>query len=238
MHAREAAAAKFCDYMRRSNELHDTYVDEPGAAEQYDGFTEWQMEYLLTFFADLYERPGYEEAIDFTMTDLAGVSVSGRDRELERASPVVTTMLPRKALETIASAAELNARVLEVNLGIFRCLQEDGELPDEISERDYHLACRDASSLDECLGLVRLAIHLGGTLKTLIKVPLLGAMLRGMRVPAHAAGFGELQEFLEDGYTRFKQVPDIDHFLSEIDGRMTDIFEVIYTKPHSAKDAG
>ena len=234
MSAREAAAVKFREYMRRSNELHDTYADEPGAAEQYDGFTEWQMAYLLTFFTDLYERPGYEEAIDFTMTDLAGVSVSGRDRELERASPVVTRMLPRKALETIASAAELNARVLKVNLGIFRCLQENGESPEAISERAYHLACREASSLDECLGLVDLAVHLGGTLKTLVKVPLLGAMLRGMRAPAHAAGFGELQEFLEDGYTWFKQIPDIDHFLTEIDERMTEVFELIYTKPLSA----
>lgn len=234
MSARDTAAAKFRKFMRRSNELHDTYIDEPGVAEQYDGFTEWQMEYLLTFFTDLYERPGYEEAIDFTMIDLAGVSISGRDRELERASPVVTTMLPLKALETIASAAELNARVLKVNLGIFRCLQKDGELPDEISERDYHLACREASSLDECLGLVRLAVYLGGTLKTLVKVPLLGTMLRGMRAPAHATGFGELQDFLEDGYARFKHIPDIDHFLGEIDERMTEVFELIHTKPLTA----
>jgi len=233
MSVREAAATKFRKFMRRSNELHDTYLDEPEAAEQYDRFTQWQMAYLLTFFVDLYEYPGYEKAIDFAMTDLAGVSVSGRDRELERASPVVTTMLPRKALQTIAAAAELNARVLKVNLGIFRFLQEDDELPDKISEHTYFVACRNASSLDECIGLVRLATHLGGTLRTLVKVPLLGAMLRGMRGPAHAAGFGLLQEFLEDGYTRFKGIPDMDHFLGEIDGRMTEVFERIYTKPLS-----
>lgn len=233
MSAREAAAAKFREHMRRSNELHDTYLDDPGAAEQYDRFTEWQMTYLLTFFIDLYERPGYEEAIDFTMADLAGVSVSSRDRELERASPVITRMLPRKALETIAAAAELNAHVLEANLGIFRYLQTDGELPDEISEHDYYLACRHVSTLDEYIELVHLATYLGGTLKSLIKVPLLGAMLRGMRAPAHAAGFGALQEFLENGYTIFGDIPDIDHFLSEIDTRMTEVFELIYTKPLS-----
>ena len=143
--------------MRRSNELHASYLDEPGAAEQYDRFTEWQMTYLLTFFDDLYRRPGYEEAIDFTMSDLAGVRISGRDRDLERASPVITRMLPQKALETIAAAAQLNAHVLEVNLGIFRQLQVDGELPAEIGERAYWVACRVASTLDECTGLVHLA---------------------------------------------------------------------------------
>jgi len=229
--ARETAATNFREYMQRSNELHDSYLDEPGAPQQYDRFTEWQMAYLLTFFIDLHERPGYAEAIDFTMSDLAGVRISGRDRDLERASPVITRMLPLKALETIAAAAKLNAHVLEVNLGIFRHLQVDGALPAEISNRAYRVACRDASSLDECVGLVHLATSLGGTLKTLVKVPLLGAMLRAMRGPAHAAGFGVLQDFLEGGYTKFKAIPDIDHFLAEIDTRMTEVFETIYTGP-------
>ena len=229
--AREAAAANFRKYMQRSNELHSGYLNEPGQMQQYDRFTEWQMVYLLAFFADLHERPGYGEAIDFTMSDLAGVGISERDRDLERAAPAITRMLPTKALETIAAAARLNSHVLEVNLGIFRQLQVDEELPVEISNRAYCVACRQASSLDECLSLVYLATDLGGTLKTLVNVPLLGALLRAMRAPAHAAGFGALQEFLEGGHTKFREIPDIDHFLSEIEHRMTEVFTTIYTAP-------
>ena len=229
--ARELAAAHFRRYMQRSNELHGSYLDTPGQMQQYDRFTEWQMEYLLAFFADLHDRPGYGEAIDFTMSDLAGVGISERDRDLERAAPAITRMLPTRALETIAAAAELNAGVLEVNLGIFRRLQVDGELPATITNRAYCVACREASTLDECLGLVHLATNLGGTLKTLVNVPLLGGLLWAMRGPAHAAGFGALQEFLEGGYTKFKAIPDIDHFLGEIDLRMTDVFTSIYTTP-------
>ncbi len=228
---RETAAAEFRKYMRRSNELHDSYLQEPERLQQYDRFTEWQMAYLITFFADLHERPGYAEAIDFTMSDLAGVSVSHRDRELERASPAITRMLPTRALETIAAAARLNARVLEVNLGILGCLQVEEKLPDEITARAYYAACRESSSFAECIELVYLAVNLGGTLETLVRVPLLGALLRAMRGPAHAAGFGALQEFLEDGYATFKEIPDIDHFLGEIESRMTEYFDTIFTKP-------
>ena len=217
--------------MRRSNELHDGYLDDPAQLQHYDRFTVWQEGYLLTFFADLHERPGYAEAIDFTMSDLAGVGISSRDRDLERAAPAITRMLPTKALETLAAAAKLNAHVLEVNLGICQSLQVDGKLPLEISHLAYAVACREASNLDECLDLVHLAVYLGGTLKTLVKVPLLGALLRTMRGPAHAAGFGALQEFLEGGYTKFRKIPDIDHFLREIDTRMTEMFEAIFTKP-------
>ena len=217
--------------MRRSNELHDSYLGAPGQAEQYDRFTEWQMAYLLTFFVDLHEKPGYGEAIDFTISDLAGASISHRDRDLERASHVFTRMLPTRALETLAAAAKLNAHVLQVNLGVFRHLQTAGELPADISERSYCEAFRETSTLDECIDMVKLATRLGGTLKTLIRVPLLGAMLRGMRMPAHAAGYGALHEFLEKGYANFKAIPDIKLFLAEIDLRMTEVFEIIFTEP-------
>ncbi len=229
--ARQRAAQHFRECMRRSNELHRTYLDDPGLLQQYDRFTEWQMKYLLTFFGDLHERPGYAEAIDFTLSDLTGVGISKRDSDLERAAPAITRMLPQTALETVAAAAELNARALETNLSIFRRLLVGGTLPAEITNRNYCVACREASTLDECVELVHLTTKLGRTLKTLVRVPLLGAMLRAMRGPAHAAGFGALQEFLEAGYTKFRQIPDIDHFLKEIDARMTEVFEMIYTMP-------
>ena len=217
--------------MRRSNELHGSYLSDPVHLQQYDHFTEWQMAYLLTLFTDLHERPGYGDAIDFTMSDLAGVGISNRDRDLERASPAITRMLPQKALETIAAAARLNASVLEINLGIYRHLLSDDRLPATISERAYSLACRESTSLQECVDMVHLATELGGTLKRLVKVPLLGAMLRAMRGPAHAAGFAALHDFLESGYTRFRAIPDIDLFLNEIDTRMTAFFEAIFQTP-------
>jgi hypothetical protein len=228
--ARETTARNFREYMRRSNELHATYLAEPGVPEQYERFTDWQMRYLLSFFEDLYEREGYAEAIDFTMSDLAGVSVSYRDRDIERAAPVFTRMLPLKPLQTLTAAAKLNLRVLEMNLGNFGRLQVDGELPAEIDELAYCAAFRQTSTPDDCDELVRLAISLGSTLKRLIRMPLLGAMLRTMHMPAHASGFGALHDFLETGYTTFKGIPDVDHFLEEIDTRMSEVFEHIFAQ--------
>ena len=163
------------------------------------------------------------------MSDLAGVGISGRDHDLERAAPAITRMLPLKALQTLATAAEMNARVLKINIGICRCLMVKDELPSAISERDYCVACRKASDLHECVELVHLITGLGDTLRSLVGVPMIGLTLRAMRVPAHAAGFGALQEFLEKGYFTFRQIPDIELFLREIESRMVSIFERIYT---------
>jgi hypothetical protein len=228
---RKALATEFRRHIRRSNELHLEYLSDEGLLKNYDRFTNWQLEYLLPFFNDLYTREGYEQAIDFTMSDLAGIGISRRDSDLERAAPAITALLPLRALATIATAAEMNARILEVNLGIFRQLLVDDKLPEPITELGYCLACRRASSLAECVELVHLVTALGRALESLVGYPLIGITLRAMRTPARAAGFAALQAFLESGYQTFRQIPDIARFLSEIEIRMTEVFEKIYSSP-------
>lgn len=228
MSVRKQAAQRFCEYIQRSNELHGLYLEEPGFLDSYDRFANWQLDFLLQYFDDLHRQPGYREALDFTMSDLAGVGISARDRDLERAAPVITRMLPTKALLTVAAAAEMNARVLELNTSVCRCLMADKKLPGEITVPDYVAAYQSASSLDECTELVHLTTDLGRTLRSLVEVPLIGMTLRAMRGPAHAAGFGALQNFLETGYTRFRDIPNIELFLETIDTRMLAVFEEVF----------
>ena len=161
---RKHAAAKFRRAIERSNELHAEYVDDPELYDAYDRFTRWQFDYMLPFFGDLLEPEGYEEAVDFIISDLAGVGISERDHDIERATPVIVRSLPAQALELAASAAELNAGALEFNLAICRELLVDGRLPALISEAEYCRACRRASSYEECMDLVRLAVELGSPL--------------------------------------------------------------------------
>ena len=231
MSNRKAAAARFRKFIRRSNELHAGYLEDAVMLGAYDRFANWQLDYLLPSFDDIYGKPGYTEALDFTMADLAGIGISDRDDDLERAAPAITRMLPGRALETIAVAAEMNARILEVNLAICRSLMVEQRLPEPITEPAYWDACRKASSLEECVELVHLITDLGRTLSTLIEVPLIGFTLRAMRAPAHAAGFGALQTFLETGYNTFRNIPDIEFFLEIIETRMIGIFEKIFLGP-------
>ncbi|MBT8092055.1 MAG: hypothetical protein KJN77_03395 [Gammaproteobacteria bacterium] len=228
MSTRTEAAQRFRDNIRRSNELHAAYLEDPRFLERYDRFANWQLDFLLPFFDDLHSQGGYREALDFTMSDLAGVGISQRDRDLERAAPAITRMLPTGALVTISVAAEMNARVLKVNTAICRCLMADGGLPLKITVEEYMSACRAATTLDECVELVHVITDLGRTLHKLVYVPMIGMTLRAMRAPANAAGFGALQNFLETGYTTFRAIPDTDLFLKTIDKRMIAVFEGIF----------
>jgi hypothetical protein len=225
---RKHAAAKFRRAIARSNELHAEYLDDPGLFESYDRFARWQLDYQLAFFCDLHGPEGYAEAIDFIVSDLAGVGISERDRDLERVAPVIVNTLPVHPLETAAAAVELNASALEINLAICRELLVGSDLPPMITEKDYFIACRTVSSYEECMELVHLAADLGDKLKTLVRGPLIGGLLRTMRMPAHAAGFGALQDFLETGFRTFRRIQDIDRFLELLRERMGEVFQRIY----------
>ena len=228
---KKVAAKQFRKQIRRCNQLHVEYMNDVHLRKSYEHFTAWQLDYLLPLFGDLHARTGYSEAIDFIMSDLAGIGISSRDHDLERASPAITTMLPFRALATVAATAEVNARVLEINLAIWRRLIADKDLMAPFTEYEYCVACREASLLGECVNIVHKITELGRTLKSLVEMPMIGITLRAMRVPAHAAGFGALQEFLEKGFFTFREIPEVDHFLSEIEVRMIQIFERIYLAP-------
>ena len=215
----------------RSNAVHRQYLDDPDFFAQYEYFVDWQIDYMRPFYADLLAKEDYAGALNFVISDLTGVGISKRDEDFARVVPVMVRMLPRKALATVASAMELNARVLEINVSICRALFQNGLPNNGISERDYIQACRSLSRLDESLALISLTGQVGDSLSRVIRIPLIGVTLRAMRSPARLAGFGDLQEFLETGYQTFIAIKNVEQFLSDIRDRMTEIFTRIYEIP-------
>ena len=227
MRSRKAAARKFIDHMRASNALHDQYLSDRQFQACYEHFTQWQLSYVLSHFDDLAARKGYAEAINFTVTDFAGVSVSARDAEAARAAPFFTKLLPLGALQALSAAGELNARSLAINLGVCRALNES-LTEGGPSVLDYAYAYRGVTSLDECAELISLMEELGHKLKGLVKMPFIGLSLKTMHGPAHALGFGALQDFLENGFSAFRQIPDVDYFLTEVQQRMLNLFTYLF----------
>ena len=58
--------------------------------------------------------------------------------------------------------------------------------------------------------------QLGLDLARLVNKPLVTALVRLLRGPAHAAGFGALQEFLETGLFAFRELEDPAFFIDTI----------------------
>lgn len=226
-----SAATDLRKYTERSNAIHREYLGNPDLLGKYERFVAWQLAYMLPFYEDLRASENYSAAVDFVVSDLTGIGVSQRDHDIARVVPVMSKMLPDKALHTMASAMHLNARVLDINLSICRALYKESSVDAEISEVDYCAACRQASSLDEYHELVKLIEKIGHNLDHVIRVPMIGLTLKAMRAPARLAGFGALQNFLDIGFKTFSGLEDVDQFLDDITHRMNEVFTRIFTEP-------
>lgn len=225
------AAARLRRYTLRSNQLHHRYLSNPDLLERYERFVDWQLAYMLPFYDNLRQSEDTRAAIDFIVTDLAGIKISARDQEIQRVVPTMIRMLPGKALGMLAAAMEQNARILEINLTICDTYYSQHGDAIAFTEKNYCTAARKAVTLTECLDLVKLTRALGHELDRTIRIPLLGVTLMTMRLPARLAGFGTLQAFLEKGYSTFRKLEDVDQFLDVAEKLMQQLFERIYKKP-------
>ncbi len=224
-------------YTDESNAAHEQYLSDPELLREYERFLHWQINYQLEFYADFLDEPDKADAIEFIVSDLNGTDISTRDAHMARIVPVMVRLLPDRGTAALASAMKLNARVLQFNLQTCRQLAAHAEWDTGISERDYCTAFRNSMTFDQCLRLIDLTIELGQSLKRLVRHPVIGMTMRAMHYPAHAAGFGVMQDFLEKGYTTFHAIDDIDDFLDRFAERMTDVFTWICEEPLENLDA-
>jgi hypothetical protein len=211
-------------YTEKSNAVHAQYLSDPELFRRYERFIDWQVAYSLPFYDEFLHDPETAAAVEFVISDLIGTGVSARDADLARVVPVMVRLLPARALQALASAMELNYRAISINVDICQALASQIDAGTGIAEREYCAAFRQATSLDECQELIRLTIDLGHSLKRLVRSSALGMTLRGMHHPAHAAGFGAMQDFLEKGYTTFHAIDDVDVFLGRFEVRMSEVF--------------
>ena len=218
-------------FTEESIAVHEQYRSDEESLRQFRHFINWQVAYLLPFFNEFETSPDTAAAVEFIVSDLMGSGIAARDADVARIIPIMVRLLPENALQALASAMEVNARTLAINLANCRDLSERTDISKGISERDFCAAFRRTTTLDECLELIDLTIVLGNTLKRLVRNRLLRMTLHAMHYPAHAAGFGAMQDFLEKGYTTFRAIDDVDYFLGQFAERITIVFTRICNQP-------
>lgn len=199
----------------RNHRLAEQTASEHFPLSSFELLQRWQLDRLTITFEDLYRQEGYRHAVEFFVSDLyGGLDFRQRDREMDRVAPIMIRFLPEKALVALAEAFELQALSLEYDVAMAEYMAQEGI--EELGMAEYcrvYLACSDRAGRERQIELIR---KLGRDLKPLVNRPVINALLRMLRGPAHAAGFGKLQEFLENGLASFRELKDPDHFVDTI----------------------
>ena len=196
--------------LQRNAELRDVFATDPAAAARLTELQKWQSQRLMRSHADLRANPRYRQAVEFFFNELYnGGDPRGRDRDVMRVQRVMEKLLPREALAALCLAIELEVLSQELDADVVRGLP-DGPISVETYAEGYRQAGRrpDRQRQVELLGVI------GSYLDRVVAKPIIRRLVRFARGPAHAAGFGTLQEFLERGLDAFEAMHGADEFLA------------------------
>jgi hypothetical protein len=225
--------------LARNHRLAELTLEPAFPLDRFEALQRWQLARLMRTFDDLYRHEGYREAVEFFVSDLyGGLDFRQRDQEMTRVMPVMIRFLPDKALVALAEAFELQALSLEYDVEMARWMEQAGV--QELDMDSYGEVYRNSSDRAGRERQILLIRKLGRDLKTLVHRSIINYLLRLLRGPAHAAGFGNLQEFLETGLAAFRALEDPDHFVDTIYDREWAAMERLFagdTDPFSFGDS-
>ncbi|HXW10574.1 MAG TPA: hypothetical protein VD737_08170 [Steroidobacteraceae bacterium] len=201
--------------LERNAALRDVFASDPKLARRLARLQKWQSKRLLRSHADLHGNPRYRRAVEFFFRELYGAGdARRRDDDLIKVQTAMERLLPREGLEALCLAIELETLSQELDADVAR------NLPDApITVERYAEAYREAGREADRRRQIDLTAKVGSYLDGVVRKPIVGALVRLARAPAHAAGFGRLQEFLEHGLTAFETMGGAAEFLETIRAR-------------------
>jgi hypothetical protein len=213
---------ELAQHLRRLKELRGPGSKRPARLAEVKRF---QSQRLALSYRDLASQPRYKATTAFFLDDIYGPKdFSARDQEMLRIVPVMSRILPASAVETAALAIELEALSEDLDHRLAAALP-GGAIDDD----SYGKAYRETSTPGERRRQIDLIEAVGMRLDALVRKPLVAQMLKLMRRPAHMAGLGDLQDFLEEGFNSFRSMKGADEFLATLRRREEEISSRLFS---------
>ena len=219
----EGASARLRRELQANHALGER-IQQPGFPRaRLDELQRFQRQRLAETYADLAANPRYRAAVKFFLSELyGGLHFMERDQQVNRALPLLTRMLPEHMQETLADAFRLQELSLDLDLQLLQAWQEgQGADPAQPMSESLYAALYPSVPMASREEQIRLIYDLGLELNQLVRHRLVLVLVKAMRRPARAAGFGALQTFLEDGFAAFAAIGDSSGFVTTIRDRET-----------------
>lgn len=212
---RKPGADRLYEMLARNHALAESILTSGFPLDSLEMLQQFQQARIARTFDDLLADPGYHPAVDFFLSELyGGLDFRERDQDMGRVMPVMRRFLPDHVLLTMSEAFELQAISLEFDITMADYLhaQAIDSLDMGVYCRTYR-ACNDRGGRERQIMLIR---DLGHDLDRLVRKRFVNVLVHLLRGPAHAAGFGKLQVFLESGLDSFRAMPDVSLFVETI----------------------
>lgn len=192
----------------------------------------FQAQRFRATYADLLGSSDYGPATRFFLDELySDKDFEKRDAQFAKIAGALQTLFPKQVVLTAVTLAKLHRLTEELDhqMGIALLSSPPGSDGSSTYTRAWGIVGRRT---DRELQL-KTALTVGIELEQLTRTPGLRLMLKMMRRPAHVAGLGALQEFLEVGFDTFAAMSGqkrlIENFLSVIEYRESNLIDALFS---------
>jgi hypothetical protein len=191
---------------------------------EFQAVQDWQRNRFGNTYADFAARESDRPACEFFLQELyGGLGFRERDEVVSRVEPIMSRLLPDKALRALSEALRLQRLSLDLDLLMAAELLRTGQRV--IDTTRYVKLYRSVGRRTERELQIEMIRKLGRELQLLTHTPVLLALVKAVRKPALAAGYGRLQEFLEKGLSAFRQLQDPGRFVDAIYQREVELMQ-------------
>lgn len=188
---------------------------DPALAARVQAVKHYQQLRFQRTYADLLASPRYAAAARFFLDELYGsADFTRRDDQFLRIVPALTRLFPQEIVETVVQLAQLHALTESLDTELARQLASTA-----IDPAAYVAAWQATGAPAGRERQIVLTLQVGSELDRLTRRAMLLTTLRMMRGPARAAGLAQLQQFLETGFTTFKDMRGAGEFLACVGSR-------------------
>lgn len=210
--------------LTRKHELVYGGESNPALEARLKDLRNWQATRLARTYADIRKNARYAAAVEFFLSDLYGVhDFAARDEELRRAWRYFRRSLPEAPRRALARAVELDVLTEELDRAMAAALSSR-----TLDEQGYAAAYRKVGQRPSRERQIDLVIEAGRDLDRAVRHAWVRPLLAATHAPAHAAGFGVLQDFIERGYRAFKAMAGAEEFLATLRERETAVMEALF----------
>ncbi len=172
---------------------------------------QFQADRLRATYPDLLASDRYREPCEFFLQELYGAQdFDRRDAEAQRVVPTLAKMLPRRALETLLLAVQLDEMSERFDSEMGRKIT----LP--VTASNYAEVYPTVASEAERERQIEVVDDIGKALDKLARYPMLSTMLHMMKGPAEMWGLSHLHHFLQRGFDAFVAMGGATEFLATI----------------------
>jgi hypothetical protein len=189
----------------------------------------WQSQRLAHTYADLLASERFGPACRFFLNDIyAPRDFSQRDHDIEYLYELMSHFIPESLLKLVHSTILMNQLTNALDQALLHALVDDLGVKDTITPQLYAEAYRICNNYSDRADQIQLVVDIGNMVDKSTRLPLVGTTLRLARLPAYSAGWGDLHDFLERGFTAFKHMRGSGAFLKAIQEREMDILDRIF----------